>query len=89
MSSTSLKGRPRIVSFRVDASEYEELTKVCVASGAQSVSELARSSVYDLLHRTKVDGDAGIIMCLRTLDQTIKDLRSEIKQIVSSRRAKR
>lgn len=40
-----LRSRSRLVTFRLDPEEYDALRRVCVSSGARSMSEFAREAV--------------------------------------------
>ena len=40
-----LRSRSRLVTFRLDPEEYDALRRVCVTSGARSMSEFAREAV--------------------------------------------
>jgi hypothetical protein len=40
-----LRSRSRLVTFRLDPEEYASLRRVCVATGARSMSEFAREAV--------------------------------------------
>jgi len=40
-----LRSRSRLVTFRLDPEEYAALRRVCVSTGARSMSEFAREAV--------------------------------------------
>jgi hypothetical protein len=42
-----LRNNSRIVTFRVSSEEYEVLARSCMGSGARSLSEFARTAVFD------------------------------------------
>lgn len=49
-----LRSRSRLVTFRLDPDEYAALRRVCVSTGARSMSEFAREAVL-----ASVDAGAG------------------------------
>ncbi len=46
-----LKRRTRVVTFRVSEEEFNSLSDACMASGARSISDFARSAVSQCLRR--------------------------------------
>ena len=42
---TVLKRRTRMVNFRLSEDEYRELKTICIANGARSISDFARTAV--------------------------------------------
>lgn len=48
----NLKSRTRVVYFRISEQEFAELCDLREARGARSLSELARSAVYAMMHHT-------------------------------------
>jgi hypothetical protein len=63
-----------MVSFRLSEEEYDGLKSLCLAEGARSVSELARSTVCRLLGST--NGSPVL-----TLEKRVQELDREIRRL--------
>src|SRR5262250_3057512 len=95
VSNTNLSGkampvfkrRTKLVSFRVSDEEYEKLQGACLAEGARSISELARSALRRTVwaqnpsldvHAPEAEGSGT-----RELIDTMRELNRQLSQLVS------
>jgi hypothetical protein len=74
-----LRSRSRLVTFRLDPEEYDALRRVCVSSGARSMSEFAREAVLGSVDagkasKTSLGGD--LVTLTARLNELDKLLRS-------------
>lgn len=82
---TVLRPRTRAITVRLSEDEFATLRQMCVATGARSVSDLARSAMHDILEgmsREKVPGTFNneqndqIIELARKVDELAAELAS-------------
>ena len=79
-----MRNNSRIVTVRVSSAEYEVLTKSCAASGARSLSEFARSAMFDKIGalrapRLTLDGDLSTLgKALGELDVSLRETSKRI-----------
>ena len=79
---TILKPRSRMISVRLSEEEYSALRRLCLVSGARSVSDLAREAMHAFL-RGPGRGDLPPISAndvntqMKSLDQKIEHLAAE------------
>lgn len=52
---TVLRPRSRSISVRLSEEEFLSLRRLCVSSGARSVSDLARKAMQDILERAEAE----------------------------------
>jgi hypothetical protein len=87
----SIQSRTHLVTFRLSADEYAEVTRYCTAEGARSVSDFVRETI---LHRTSASrGRKGLLEAdlitltteLQHLDFKLKDLSDWISAITGQR----
>jgi hypothetical protein len=85
-----LRPRSRIVSIRMSEEEFTTLRRICVATGARSLSDLAREAMRGLMsgvnHRS--DGEASRIEYsaqMRDLEQKVEKLSAEIALVKADR----
>jgi hypothetical protein len=74
-----LRSRSRLVTFRLDPEEYDALRRVCVSSGARSMSEFAREAVLssvDAGNASKVSLGGDLVTLTARLNELDKLLRS-------------
>lgn len=76
-----LKKRSRLVSFRMSDEEYQRLCSICVAVGARSISDLARTAVGRLIDTRSDYGDDPVLGQMRSLGRTIQQLQSKVDQL--------
>jgi uncharacterized protein (DUF1778 family) len=83
-----LRGRARTLTFRVSAEEYDLLAKACVTAGTRSLSEFARSAIFDkveaLSSRSLVlNRDLNTLASqLGGLDEALREARSRISLLL-------
>ena len=80
---TVLKRRTRMISVRLSDEEYAALMRLCIVTGARSVSDLTREAMHTLLSGANRDDVLGSHMDefrdqMRSLDKKIEQLASEI-----------
>lgn len=86
-----LTSRSRLVTFRLSADEYKELQTVCIAEGARSISDFARSAVLRRMiqpgKRVTLSEDLATLGdTLQELDTSLQDLRGRIARILGTRK---
>ena len=73
-----LRSRSRLVTFRLDPEEYAALRRVCISTGARSMSEFAREAVL-----MNVDAGTGAKATLGgdlvTLTSRLQELARQLK----------
>ncbi len=88
-----LTRRSKLISFRVSAEEHEALSRSCIASGARSVAEFARSAVLQKVHEAQpgtLKGDlATLSRALAELDMTLLDMHKTIRGVLGPPTSKR
>ena len=81
-----LKRRSKLVSFRLSDEEYEKLRVACVAEGARSISEFARSalqrSVWNQSQSFDLSTAEPVASGTRELIDTMRELNRQISQLV-------
>jgi hypothetical protein len=83
-----LRSRSRLVTFRLDPEEYAALRRVCISTGARSMSEFAREAV--LAHvdagtgaRSSLGGDLVTLTArLQELDKLIRSASGLIGKVL-------
>lgn len=78
-----LRPRSRIVSIRMSEEEFSTLRRVCVATGARSVSDLAREAMRGLLNGANQENSGHgsnneYSAQMRNLEQKVDKLSAEI-----------
>ncbi|HWR52633.1 MAG TPA: hypothetical protein VN428_16095 [Bryobacteraceae bacterium] len=73
--------RSRLIRFRVSPDEYETLSRFCAASGARSLSDLARSALQQTMRGQGVRSEAGVTQELRRVDETMRAMNDQIAEI--------
>ena len=78
------KRRTKMVSIRLLDDEYRQLKDLCVASGARSVSGLARDAMFRMLTRPAAESaPQNLEAQVRKLDQTVATLGEKMEEIES------
>jgi hypothetical protein len=84
-----LRPRSRIVSIRMSEEEFSTLRRICLTTGARSVSDLAREAMRGLLNGTSQEtGDTTrneYSAQMRELEQRVDKLSAEIEMFKSDR----
>jgi Arc/MetJ-type ribon-helix-helix transcriptional regulator len=76
---TVLRPRSRMISVRLSEDEYESLRRMCVTTGARSVSDLTRDAMQTLLNNSSRESDVSSYLNdfraqITTLDRKIEEL---------------
>lgn len=85
-----LRPRSRIVSIRMSEEEFTTLRRICVATGARSLSDLAREAMRGLMSgaHSGTDNEASRIEYsaqMRDLEQKVEKLSAEIALVKADR----
>jgi hypothetical protein len=85
-----LRPRSRTISVRISEEEFSALRRICVASGARSLSDLAREAMHGLLNRAgKENGGDGareeVYAQMKDLEQRVQELSVEVASIKANR----
>jgi len=75
-----LKPRTRIVTFRLAEEEFERIKNLCVAEGARSMSDYARTSLCNSIS-ARAASDTGLDARVGTLDQKVQELDRAVKEL--------
>ncbi|MGO8757539.1 MAG: hypothetical protein ACLQG3_05380 [Terracidiphilus sp.] len=85
-----LRPRSRTISIRISEEEFSALRQICVASGARSLSDMAREAMRGLL--SKAGGDNGgdgardeVYAQMKDLEQRVEKLSSEVTLLKADR----
>jgi len=73
--------RARSISVRLSDEEFASLERYCVASGARSISDLARNAICGLLNRTQED--STLRLTVREHSELVKLLQGKIEQLTT------
>jgi Ribbon-helix-helix protein, copG family len=83
-----LRSRSRLVTFRLDPEEYASLRRVCIATGARSMSEFAREAVLASVEaggqaKASLGGDlVTLTNRLHELDRVLKAASGQIEKVL-------
>jgi hypothetical protein len=69
-----LRRRSRQVAFRLSEDEYTRLRNFCVAVGARSVSDIARTAVFQLTDSGEEEAGVPMGPQMRLLDRRVREL---------------
>jgi len=81
-----LKPRSRMISVRLSDEEYTALRRLCLVTGARSVSDITRDAMRELLNGASREDAAGSHMDefraqMSNLDKRVEQLAAEITMI--------
>lgn len=81
-----LRPRTRTLGVRLSLEEFAALERVCVASNARSLSDLARNAICEFVNRVAQDGEASRskdrqARQLKVMERKIESLSSELAAI--------
>ncbi len=79
-----LESRSRMVSFRLTEEEYDRFRLLCVARGQNSVSEMIRAAVNDMLGQSNEPAAVAtteLHVRLRTLESRLSELATAVVKI--------
>ena len=85
-----LRSRSRLVTFRLDPDEYDALRRICVSSGARSMSEFAREAVLGSVDagkasKTSLRGDLVTLTSrLNELDRLLRSASGLIGRVLGA-----
>lgn len=85
-----LRSRSRLVTFRLDPEEYAALRRVCISTGARSMSEFAREAVLASVDagnssRGSLGGDlVSLTTRLHELDKLLKSASGLIGKVLGA-----
>ena len=85
-----LKRRSRLVTFRVSADEYDNMTARCIEAGARSIAEFSRTVVLDSVQAKRclpgtLSGNLTTLsQSLAELDAALVDLRKKIRTVLGT-----
>jgi hypothetical protein len=79
-----LKRRTKLISFRLSEEEYEKLNRACVACGARSISDFARTTLQRTVttETGSSHGNDGFGNGTQELILTMKELSQRVAQLV-------
>jgi len=75
--------RTKVVSIRLSNEEYGQLQSLCVARGADSISELARAALKMLATIEKSNGKAAIESRVENMDARMSQLDREVAHLAN------
>jgi len=78
---TILTPRARSISVRLSQEEFSALEKFCIASGARSISDLARSAICGLLNSANEQN--ALISTVREHSSLVKGMEDKIDQLTT------
>jgi len=90
-----MRNNSRIVTFRVSSEEYEVLARSCMCSGARSLSEFARTAVFDRIEalrapRLTLHSDLSTLgKALGELDVSLQEASKRICRLLGPVRTER
>ncbi len=71
----------RMVSFRLSEGEYQQFLRLCRASNARSISEVARSAMHRWLEGSPFNGDDHTSQKLEELEARVARLTAEVERL--------
>lgn len=80
---TVLRPRSRSISVRLSEEEFAALQAVCIATGARSISDLARKAMQEVLERVDAENasnlnENGRSVKIKTLERKVEELAAEL-----------
>ncbi len=76
-----LRPRNRIVYFRVSEDEFDEVSRACQATGARSISELARSAMIHMIETPQQNPRNHLFDKLTVLENMVASLNDRVHQL--------
>ena len=73
--------RARSISIRLSREEFSALETYCIASGARSISDLARSAICGLLNRAHEE--SALVVTVHEHSALVKNLQGKIEQLTA------
>jgi phage shock protein A len=78
---TVLRPRARSISVRLSLEEFSALERFCVASGARSISELARNAICSLLNHANQEN--ALTSTVREHSTLVRNMEDKINQLTA------
>ena len=79
------KPRTRVVYFRISEDEFCQLSRLCEARGARSLSDMARAAMQNLLHQTDdEDTPVGFGNRLAALERILSELNETLRAVLAN-----
>jgi hypothetical protein len=79
---TVTKRRDRLVYFRISEEEFERMQKACDATGARSVSDLARAAVQEFISPQKNESEAQVFEIVKSLRAVVDEINQSVRQLM-------
>lgn len=79
---TILKPRSRTISVRLSEEEYSALRRLCIVTGARSVSDLTRDAMHVFLRGTT--REEGFVTPLDEVRTQMKSLSQKVEQLAEA-----
>ena len=89
MPMAVLRPRNRIVYFRVSEDEFHQVHRVCQATGARSISDLARSAMRNMIQAPQQDQPSRLFDRLSLLETLVANLNDQIHQLTLTLRGEK
>lgn len=80
---TVLRPRSRSISVRLSEEEFAALQAVCAATGARSISDLARRAMQEVLERVDAESASSLTgnghsVQIKSLERKVEELAAEL-----------
>ena len=82
-----LRPRTRVVYFRVSEDEFRRFHDLCQLRGERSLSDLARSAMYQMLQNNGKSEEQEMAQKIKELDATIAELNRELRKFLPAGKA--
>lgn len=73
-----------MISFRVSEEEFRTLREVCLAEGSNSVSDLVRAAVQELIANPAERGPKAVAGAVQTLITRVDALDQNLKELMNN-----
>jgi metal-responsive CopG/Arc/MetJ family transcriptional regulator len=73
--------RVRTIGIRLSEEEYAELENFCIASGARSISDLARTAILRFVNREHQEN--ALALAVSTHDVQVRELEQRLQQLTA------
>jgi hypothetical protein len=81
---TLLRRRDKMISIRLSDDEFIKVREACRATGARSISDLARDAMRRLVAAAPARGDVGadgLVARVQDLDQKVNHLQEQVSRL--------
>ena len=76
-----MKRRSRMINFRLSEAEYEQLRTFCVLHGERSLSDFARTAVYEVMNGRNGGPVNGVETTVEKLSGRVEEIEGELKRL--------